>query len=353
MKVLFRADTGRYHGGGHLFRCLNLARELKSDGLEVIFLSKTHEQHILNVLEGEFEVISIESKMSEENFKDDDYTTWNCESSLEEFQRVQKIVEERNITHLIVDHYSIDQEFDKRVMSELNVKYMVIDDLGRRHHCDILLDQNYGTLESKYSESVIGKLCVGPMYSLLNKNISKLRETRVQNQNLRNVLVFFGVSDKTNEVVKVISALERSPSEKKFHFIVADIHPDYKEIISRIEKLPNVSHTGLVKDFPSLLSEYDLMFGASGATNWERSCLGIPSCVITIADNQRFVAKSLSEEGYMFYIGDGNNTTDEDWIKVLNKIENDSNELIEYGQNSKKLVDGLGVEKLSNLLRNF
>ena len=46
-----------------------------------------------------------------------------------------------------------------------------------------------------------------------------------------------------------------------------------------------------------LISKCDLAIGAAGTTAWERCCLGLPSIIITIADNQTAVAEGAIECG--------------------------------------------------------
>jgi UDP-2,4-diacetamido-2,4,6-trideoxy-beta-L-altropyranose hydrolase len=60
-----------------------------------------------------------------------------------------------------------------------------------------------------------------------------------------------------------------------------------------------------------LMSQADLAVGASGATNWERLCLGLPSIVISLADNQRPVAECLHKNGLVDWIGDKSEATEQ------------------------------------------
>src|SRR5690606_35548031 len=58
---------------------------------------------------------------------------------------------------------------------------------------------------------------------------------------------------------------------------------------------------------PSLASHMlaaDLAIGASGTTNWERLCLGLPAIVVTVADNQRPIAEALASQRLIEWLGD-------------------------------------------------
>ncbi|MFA5490886.1 MAG: UDP-2,4-diacetamido-2,4,6-trideoxy-beta-L-altropyranose hydrolase, partial [Candidimonas sp.] len=52
-----------------------------------------------------------------------------------------------------------------------------------------------------------------------------------------------------------------------------------------------------VNDMARLMTDSDLAIGAAGGTSWERCCLGVPSLVLALADNQRGVAATLQDAG--------------------------------------------------------
>ena len=47
----------------------------------------------------------------------------------------------------------------------------------------------------------------------------------------------------------------------------------------------------------------DMSIGASGTTSWERCCLGLPSLVISIAENQKPIAQELHKKGIICWLG--------------------------------------------------
>ncbi|MBL6431055.1 MAG: hypothetical protein HPM95_06840 [Alphaproteobacteria bacterium] len=52
-----------------------------------------------------------------------------------------------------------------------------------------------------------------------------------------------------------------------------------------------------IRDMAGFLSRMDLAVGAAGSSAWERCCLGLPSVMLVIADNQQAIAHALSEAG--------------------------------------------------------
>ena len=73
------------------------------------------------------------------------------------------------------------------------------------------------------------------------------------------------------------------------------------------------------------MSSADLSIGAGGLTTWERIYLGLPSAVITVADNQKECSEYLNSLGLIWLIGhhdqiDDNKITDD--IKKILSSEN-------------------------------
>ena len=56
-------------------------------------------------------------------------------------------------------------------------------------------------------------------------------------------------------------------------------------------------------EFARIMSIADLAIGAGGTTSWERMCLGIPSIVVSIAENQNSACQKLGRDGLVNYLG--------------------------------------------------
>ena len=93
------------------------------------------------------------------------------------------------------------------------------------------------------------------------------------------------------------------------------------------------------------MSECDLAIGASGATTWERCCLGLPTVQIIIAENQKQVAEQIRRKN-------AGEICDKKEIhsKLLNLVLDftDANKLRDFSINAASLVDGLGSERVVN-----
>ena len=64
-----------------------------------------------------------------------------------------------------------------------------------------------------------------------------------------------------------------------------------------------------------LFFEADLAIGAGGSSNWERCCLGLPSIIVAMSENQLPIAKALQKEGVVKFIEDSSENYS---MKLLN-----------------------------------
>jgi len=70
--------------------------------------------------------------------------------------------------------------------------------------------------------------------------------------------------------------------------------PHYKKV--RDFSLNNknwILHLDFVDNMAEIISKQSIAIGAPGGTSWERACLGIPSIVIPLAENQKDIANKL------------------------------------------------------------
>ena len=98
-----------------------------------------------------------------------------------------------------------------------------------------------------------------------------------------------------------------------------------------------------------LMLEADLAIGAGGSTNWERCCLGLPSLIKTIADNQIETVSDLAEMEMIEHLGND----DQFYVKLPKRITKFYEESIlgqQLSENSMKLVDGNGCFRIIKVM---
>ena len=312
MKAVFRVDSSDFIGFGHLIRCLTLAKELRERGVECSFVCRDHPGNIAaKVTDSGFSVFLLERADEASALKGSDleYDKWlGCSWQIDAGE-TNEILKSVQPEWLIVDHYSIDVKWEEALAKDY-MNLMVIDDIANRDHsCDILLDQNLFINMKRRYEKHVSSQCLqllGPKYALLQAEYSQLRvKVKVRNGSTKNLLICFGGSDHNNLTELAFVAAHSFGSEfSSINVVMPSASPFYHQVKKLIKPLKKVN---LHCDLPSLaplMLEADIGIGAGGATNWERLCLGLPSLVITLAENQKQVNQDLHQMGLIELIGD-------------------------------------------------
>jgi UDP-2,4-diacetamido-2,4,6-trideoxy-beta-L-altropyranose hydrolase len=310
MKVVFRVDASNVIGTGHVIRCLTLADALRARGADCGFVCRTHEGNLIGKIESRgydvsrLAIATVDSLSGQEI----GYARWlgsSWQADVEETANVMCEVPD----WLIVDHYGLDWKWEASMHKNCE-RLMVIDDLANRsHECDLILDQNWlGTEGVRRYDSLIPMGCtklLGPQYALLRPEYGTLRALMPRRDgSVRRVLVFLGGSDQTNETGKVLSAL----AHQEFSSLAVDVvlglnHPCPDVIVEMAAARPGTTVHRNLLSLAGLMARSDLMIGSGGTTTWERMSLGLPSIVITVAENQRLINEVLMRDGLIEHLG--------------------------------------------------
>ena len=109
MRISFRTDSSNLIGSGHIIRCLKLAKELKSRGHKIIFISRDHEGNLINLIEENFQVYKLvfQTKTSIKKITNIKTGLGRIRSDM---HQTLDIIKELKIDVLVVDHYGISSD---------------------------------------------------------------------------------------------------------------------------------------------------------------------------------------------------------------------------------------------------
>lgn len=357
MKIAFRTDASLEIGSGHVMRCLTLADALKTSGASCRFICREHPGHLLDLIRWRgHEAIglpaTISSGSTEGTVADETklaHAAWLGTDWRNDAAQTLASLQGELTDWLVVDHYAIDSSWE-HVLRPAYRKLMVIDDLAdRAHDCDLLLDQNWFGEETdmRYSKWVTEncRCLLGPEFALLKPEYAQLRVLMPPRDGIvRRVLVFLGGSDPTNQTGKVLDALMRRGLEHLAVDVVVGVnHPDPEGISAQVTARPA---TTLYQEMPSLaglMARADLMIGAGGSTTWERMCLGLPTIVVSIADNQNATNVALMKARYINFVGDMNDVSCEMLADAVDRCLTYPKTLKMQSALGQSLVPGLGT----------
>ncbi|OES46061.1 UDP-2,4-diacetamido-2,4,6-trideoxy-beta-L-altropyranose hydrolase [Domibacillus iocasae] len=347
MKIAIRTDASVEIGTGHVMRCLTLAKQLVQEGMEIIFICRAFKGNSISYIETEgFKVFTLSAS------SDKNHLLWMRESWREDAGDTAQILQhlDKEIDLFIVDHYSLDENWEKEIRTLVR-HIMVIDDLADRiHDCDILLDQNfYLNLEKRY-EGLVPASCqmlLGPNYVLLRDEFLSIDINRIKHDGtIQNILVFFGGTDPTGETMKTLKAIcELNLSDIEVNVVVGAANPQKEEIEAFCNQRPEFVFHCQVNNMAELMMKSDLAIGAGGSTSWERCFLELPALTIIVADNQKELSKAVASKGALYCLGESAKITSWHIGKKINELCHSPAKMIGMIHMCREIIDPEMVRK--------
>ena len=356
MLIVFRVDASLQIGTGHVMRCLALADVLRGQGADCQFICREHAGHLAaQIRRRGYATHALRAPVEggTPGIPSSDapqlaHAQWLGTTQQQDAVECAPILAELHPDWLIVDHYALDTRWETALRPHYR-KLMAVDDLAdRRHQCDLLLDQTFGRTVEDYRPWVPATCTVlcGSNFALLRPEFADLRAYSLRRRakpQLKHLLISMGGVDKDNSTAQVMKALELSdlPADCRISVVMGATAPWLADVRRQAVRMPwPVEVRVNVVDMAHLMADSDLAIGAAGSTAWERCCLGLPSIMRVLADNQRFIAEQLHEAGAAMVL---------DQASFCSRIE--SLPLAQMSVSAARIVDGLGAARVVTQLR--
>lgn len=362
LAVAFRVDASTLIGSGHVMRCLTLADALAEAGARCYFVMRQKSGSLEDAVRSRgHQVLMLSSGGAEQSARHSEseppHTGWlgvSWEADASDTLQALKGIE---LDWLVVDHYALDYRWESKVVGCCR-RLMAIDDLAdRKHQCDLLLDQNLGREPHDYDGLVPihAERLIGADYALLRPEFSQARALSVEERKTRepgNILVSMGGVDAANvtgDLLRVLDTIEVVASFR-VTVVLGAACPHIDEVIEQAESMRLDTQVVVnASNMAELMSQADLAIGAAGGSAWERCCLGLPSLLVVMADNQRPGAEALKRAGASLSLGSPG-AIEETLPRAMHEVFAPGR-LLELSQNGAAICDGLGVQRVADALR--
>lgn len=317
VKVIFIIKAGEKVGLGHLSRCHVLAVEFEK-----------------NYISTEIKILTDSKDRIENFFKSKTYRKY---SLYEEFIPPIDTLEglELNLNLILVkDYYGKDEELEKYVHSCRNYKLIEFDyKFDRYFEADFIINVNPGVSDGDYAGKIKAqtKLLTGLDYSIIDKNLFKVKEKRLTLEN--EILIAMGGGEMPQ---KVIEFLDRITDDKLFNYHVYSRDQDLLEVLNL---KANVKPIVNLNELETAYKRCKYGICAGGVTSHELAFLGIKMLFFPFVANQIENVRNWSQLGFGIIYSDRR--------KISNLVS-------ELDQASPSLsIDGLGTKRLiTQLLEN-
>jgi UDP-2,4-diacetamido-2,4,6-trideoxy-beta-L-altropyranose hydrolase len=329
MRLVFRTDASREIGTGHVVRCASLAQALRQTGDEVRFCCRDLPGNMIAWLTDHGLAVTIVGE--------------DCSTE------TRKVAE--GADWLVVDHYGLDDTWERQAKGTASL--FALDDLGRRHACDLLLDQNYANpLHQRYLVPRACELLLGPEYALVRPEFVARRKIALTRSRgaIGRLLVFMGGIDEMNETSKALAGIAQSRHwAAAVDVVIGAANPHRAAVEAALERLPGARLYVQAEDMARLMAESDLMICAGGSTAWERCTLGIPALLTILADNQLSVAHGLAKAGAQQTLGWYSEIGAADYAQALDALTPGA--LSAMSRAAAAICDGQGLARVAKRLR--
>jgi UDP-2,4-diacetamido-2,4,6-trideoxy-beta-L-altropyranose hydrolase len=345
-------------------RCLALAEELTAAGSECLFICREHPGNLLERIAGcgyRFAGLSfvdgVMGQCPDGPGSGPPHANWLGVPWSVDAAQTAEVLSAWRANWLVVDHYALGAQWEAYVRGRVP-RVFVVDDLAdRQHDCDLLLDQNPGRAADDYRGlvPVDCRVIAGTQLALLRPEFARLRAQALVRQEYRprRLLVTMGGVDKCDATSGVLEALRSCnlPSDIEVTVVMGGAAPWLTKVEVLAASLPCVVTVRVdVPDMAQLMIESDFSVGAAGITALERCCLGLPSILVVVADNQRSGALALGHAGAALLVNEDAPLPAE--IARLLPILMDGVRLKAMRSASFGITDGLGVGRIVQELQN-
>lgn len=343
-----RTDGNNKIGLGHVMRCLTIAKALKKQGWETVFILADESCKAL-VEENGFSSCVLN-------------TAYNAMES--ELEQLISLIKEHGIDRLLLDSYFVTPFYLQKLREEVVTTYL--DDVNAfEYPVDLLINYNVFAEGKLYPYALpVEESCLhgtkqtcllaGTRYAPVRDEFAACY--KAPEEMVRNIFLSLGGSDAFNLSVKIITSL-REKLTCNIHVVCGpfNIHKAELEILAKQEQGVFVHEN--VKEMWTLMEQCDLAISAAGSTMYELAVVGLPVVTFSFVDNQRRIAEGFGRENAGICVGHYQPETEAEFLDALtqyvNQLVNNSGRRKELSERAHALVDGKGAERIAKAVLEY
>jgi len=278
--ILFRADSSSKIGTGHIMRDLVLASQYKDSN--IIFAVQALDRNInYKIKEAGYKVEILKSNALKE---------------------VIGLVKKYSIDMVVIDHYGIDYEYEKKLKKKTNVKVLSLDDTYERHYCDILLNHNISADKKRYKDLVPEncELRCGSEYTLLRDEFIKIKNKKQKTSDSKSKTIFLamGGADHSNVNIEILNVLEKFENVK-VDLVTTIANKNLKELKKYVKNRAWINLHVNSNKIAKLMKKSDFSIVTPSVTLNEVYYMNLPFIAIKTADNQDDIYQYLKRKNFL------------------------------------------------------
>jgi UDP-2,4-diacetamido-2,4,6-trideoxy-beta-L-altropyranose hydrolase len=337
-RILVFPDSGPRIGGGHVMRCLTLARALSAHGAACAFAATPQVQAILQAFGApDIEVLPV------------------CGEPVGAAATAANWAQSWDADWVLLDHYFITPEQEAALRA--GRRLAVLDDLpGRSRTADLLVDSAYGRDAEAY-RPLLPKgavILTGPAYAPVRPEFAVRRSAalarRREGGHLRHVLIALGLTDVDGVTARVVGALRPMLGDLILDVVVGSGAGSLAGLCAAAKTDPHLRLHVDSHAMAELMATADIAIGAGGSSTWERATLGLPAATVILAENQRPMAQALKAAGLTLTADIADPNFEDDLIAALHRLIADAALRRSMSEAAAAACDGLGADRAAKAL---
>jgi spore coat polysaccharide biosynthesis protein SpsF len=273
----------------------------------------------------------------------------------EEALRVLERARSVSAAAIAIDGYAFRADYHRTLARSFPL--LAIDDLAEEPQiADVMLNQNldfdrtrYGSLRARQ------RLLAGAPYVLLRRELRELAASPAgspDSSRTPRLAVCFGGSDPRNLTWPVTEALLNAvPSAELDAIAGPGIGSERRAaLLAHAEAAPRLHVHVDPPEIGVILGAASALITAAGVTAWEALFLGVPSILVTVADNQRVVAESVTARGAALDAGRAGADTPRRAAELALTLLRRPEDRAKLSAAGRSLIDGRGVWRAMDAL---
>lgn len=319
--LFIRTDGSTEIGLGHLVRCISLSLILR-DQFNITFFCRQIPEQIEHELEQQ--EISLQKIDHKDSFFDQ--------------LRAQSTV--------VLDGYSFDSEYQKRVRQKAGSLACIDDLYDREFYADLIINHAPGISKERYSAQPYTKYALGLEYALLRPPFLKaaLKVDESGKIEPKTALICFGGSDSKNLTLRALNVVSDFNQFKKIIIITGSAYRFDDELLRAINDDTNVEyyHALSGEEMAGAFLRSDVAIVPSSGILFEALATGNIAISGTYTDNQKEVYSGFKSLDAIIDAGGFSET------EIREAIEK-----IQTFKLQKNIIDGKSPERIRTLFQNF
>jgi spore coat polysaccharide biosynthesis predicted glycosyltransferase SpsG len=327
MRILFRTSGGSAKntelGTGHIFRCVNLANNLKKH--KIFFLVEDY---------GGIKKILKKKKINEVNY---------LKPGLHVKQDLEKtiaIIKKNKIDMVIIDKIGINKKYLQELKKMVFTVY--ISDLKKIDFPSHMVVNGFIGFPNKIKYNKYDSKCLlGSSYQILPEFITRKKITKKK----YDLIITFGGFDANNIIGRLCTVLPNFLSKLKIVIILGPSTTKTLKMTKLEKSFPkSLTIINFSNNLQKIINQSKFGLCSGGITTYEFAKLKIPFAIICQYPHQQLTAKEWEKKQYAINLGNPTKNLEKKIeCFLLNLIQNKFN-----FKNEKNFVDGLGTIRVTN-----